>query len=313
MKIIDLHCDTIAKLHQDGNVKLSCNSFAVDIEKLKTGESLAQFFALFIDQAKVDDPLLAAKNLLALFYREMDESRAKICLAKNDADLSINHSENKISAFLTIEEGGVLQGKIENLLDFYQLGVRLITLTWNYPNEIGYPNHHYQYRDFGLTGFGRECVAKMNALGMIVDVSHLSDRGFYDVAKISVKPFVASHSNSRAVCAHSRNLTDDMIKILAEKGGVMGLNFAAHFLGEGDLGKIDDMMHHLKHIYRIGGIDVIALGTDFDGISTAVEIGDFSQMQRLVEALRCAGFNETEIEKITYKNARRVIVDCLGI
>lgn len=312
MKIVDLHCDTVAKIYKTENTKLRCNSFSVDAEKLKVGGSLAQFFALFVDQGKEPDPLWTAKQMMELFYKEMEDNANVLRPAANMADLCQNSREGKGSAFLTIEEGGVIQGKLENLRMFYEAGVRLMTLTWNYPNEIGYPNYHYTYKDCGLTAFGRECVEAMNEWGMIADVSHLSDQGFFDVSEISKKPFVASHSNARAVFAHSRNLTDGMIKVLAECGGVMGINFAAHFLGEGCLGKIDDMVRHIRHIYNVGGIGVISLGTDFDGIDTPVEIRDFSQMQKLFDALEKDGFTFAEIEKIASQNALRVMKDCLG-
>ena len=312
MKIIDLHCDTIAKLlESQKQSRLRSNLYSVDIEKLKKGESLAQFFALFVDQKQVSNPFLYVKEMIDLFYQELEENKVEIALAKNLDDLLKNQEQKKLSAFLTIEEGGALQGKIENLHYFYQLGVRLITLTWNYPNELGYPNDGYHYQNFGLTEFGRECVREMNKIGMIVDVSHLSDQGFYDVTQIAQKPFVASHSNSRSLWENSRNLTDEMIKAIAKSGGVIGLNFAAHFLGENEVAQIDDMIKHLKHIYHIGGIDVLAIGSDFDGISTEVEISNFGDMQLLINTMEQNGFTEAEIEKIAYKNVMRVLKECI--
>ena len=113
--------------------------------------------------------------------------------------------------------------------NFYRVGVRAITLTWNEVNDIGYPNFHKEYRYKGLTSFGKEVIYEMNRLGMLIDVSHLSDEGFYDVSRSSSKPFIASHSNSRAVKEHLRNLTDDMIKVLSNSGGVMGICFERDF------------------------------------------------------------------------------------
>jgi membrane dipeptidase len=191
------------------------------------------------------------------------------------------------------------------------LGVRLITLTWNFPNEIGFPNCQNEYMNKGLTEFGKEVVYEMNKLGMVIDVSHLSDGGFYDVANLSSKPFVASHSNSRSIRSHTRNLTDDMIRTLAEKGGVTGINFCAAFLGSSRDGRIDDMVEHIKHLRNIGGIDVIALGSDFDGIGNDVEIKDSSEMNKLAYELSKQGFNDDEIEKIFFKNALRVIKEVL--
>lgn len=191
------------------------------------------------------------------------------------------------------------------------MGVRAITLTWNYPNEIGYPNTNYEHKDKGLTSFGEEVVHEMNRLGMLIDVSHLSDQGFYDVARLSSKPFIASHSNARAIKNHSRNLDDNMIKTLSEKGGVMGICFERDFLGESEKARIEDMIKHIKHIKNIGGIDVIALGSDFDGCHPDGEISNIGEIEKLSYALKDNNFTEDEIDKIFYRNALRVIKDVL--
>jgi membrane dipeptidase len=164
----------------------------------------------------------------------------------------------------------------------------------------------------GLKDFGIELVHAMNDLGMVIDVSHLSDGGFYDVVKYSKDPFIASHSNARAVCDHKRNLTDEMIKILSEKGGITGINFERSFLNTNGKSTVEDMIRHIKHIYNIGGIDVISLGTDFDGInSKGNEIDNIGDIHKLSFELSKIGFNEDSIEKIFYKNAMRVIKDVM--
>ncbi|GAA0729689.1 dipeptidase [Clostridium malenominatum] len=315
MKIIDLHCDTIDLLEREkSGGDLFKNSFSVDIQKLSQGGSLAQFFALFINKNEHKDVKEKCISLMKRFYFEIDSYKDYIALSRNLEEMYRNKDEGKISAFLTIEEGAVLEGKMDNLYYFFENGVRLITLTWNHPNEIGFPSVKDEYMVKGLTSFGRDLIGEMNRLGMIVDVSHLSDKGFYDVAEISKAPFVASHSNSRELTPHKRNLTNEMIKILSEKGGVMGINFYNKFLetsGDSYMAKVEDMVRHIKHIRNIGGIDCIALGTDFDGIGTPVEIEDFSQMDKLIFALEKERFSYGEIEKICYKNAERVIKDTL--
>jgi membrane dipeptidase len=311
MKIIDFHCDTVLGLMEQGsNVNLRENNLCVDIQKLQQGKSAAQFFALFVDMAE-GNPLQKALKMADRFSQELEQNSDAVKLAVNYQDYQANEAAGKISAFITIEEGGVFQGEIANLKKFYRLGVRLVTLTWNYPNELGFPNHEGKYSDNGLTPFGREVVAEMNRLGMIIDVSHLSDKGFYDVAELSLKPFVASHSNARSVKAHLRNLTDDMIRILADNGGITGINFSHNFLGGSDYSRIEDMVAHIKHIHKVGGIDVVALGTDFDGIDSVVEIRHIGEMDKLVQALYKESFTESEIEKICYKNALRVIKEVL--
>ncbi|ABK61430.1 MULTISPECIES: dipeptidase [Clostridium] len=306
MKIIDFHCDTISKIYYN-NSQLNHNSFSVDITKLKKSNSLAQFFALFIEKKSNEDPFDLCSNMLNKFYCELDKNKEHISLATNYDELIKNKSQNKISAFLTIEEGAVLKGDLLNLKHFHERGVRLITLTWNFPNEIGYPNAIPKYKNKGLTPFGIELINDMNNLNMIIDVSHLSDGGFYDVAKYSKAPFVASHSNARSITNHSRNLTDDMIKTLANKGGVIGINFFGEFLGGGKFSRINDMLTHIKHIKNIGGIEVISLGSDFDGIDSILEIDNIGEIHKLIDALKVNGFTENDIEKICYKNALRII------
>jgi membrane dipeptidase len=312
MKVIDLHCDTILKIMESGHKqKLYKNEFCVDIEKLNSGDFLSQFFALFIDLKVTEDPYKYCMKMLDVFKDQIEFNKQSIIHARSYKDIEEAEYQRKIAAILTIEEGGALKGSLDNLKVFYDEGVRLITLTWNYANEIGYPNYKWQYSDKGLTSFGKILIEEMNRLGIIIDVSHMSDKGFYDVAKLARKPFVASHSNARAITNHSRNLTDDMIRILAEKGGVMGINFCSAFLGEGEISTIESMVKHIKHIYHIGGIEVIGIGSDFDGIENIVEIKDSSEMQKLASALNNAGFSEDNIEKIFYKNSLRLLKDTI--
>lgn len=313
--LIDLHCDTILKCHMSGGKRtLASNDLCIDIDKLKKADSIAQVFALYVDMETQENPMQNCLDMLDLFYNELDKNKDKIAFAASFEDIQRNRAENKLSAMLSIEEGAALNGSLANLRNFYRLGVRLITLLWNYPNQLGYPNHQFQHKDKGLTEFGMETVAEMNKLGMLIDVSHLSDGGFYDVARLSDKPFIASHSNSRTCTMHSRNLTDDMIKLLAEKGGVMGLNIESFFLCPGEpttISTIEDMVRHLKHIRNVGGIEVMAVGTDFDGTNHTSELADISEIGKLAEALNKNGFSQDEIDKIFYRNALRVIKDVL--
>lgn len=312
LSIIDLHCDTIYKItNWKDEINLKDNNISIDLNKMEKGKVKGEFFALFIDKGETKDPIKTCNKMLDRFYGEMDANKEFIKLTKNYKDYKENVNEGIISAFLTIEGGEALDGEIYNLRNFYRLGVRLVTLTWNYENEIGYPNCDKMFMQKGLKEFGIEIVKEMNRLGMIIDVSHLSDGGFYDVAKYSKCPFIASHSNARSITNHSRNLTDDMIKILSNKGGVIGINFCNKFLGNNEISRIEDMISHIKYIKNIGGIDCIALGSDFDGISCEVEIKDISEMDKLIERLDSSGLNENEIEKICFKNAERVIAEVL--
>ena len=199
----------------------------------------------------------------------------------------------------------------------YQLGVRMLTLTWNFENEIGYPNTIVKTKDYdpsknyGLKPEGIEIVREMNRVGMIVDVSHLNDDGFWDVVKYCDGPFVASHSNARAVCDHTRNMTDDMIRALADKGGVMGLNFCGDFLNPDGKSRVADMVRHAKHIMNVGGIDVLGLGTDYDGIDGDLELDHCDKMQLLAQEMERQGFKTSEIEAIFHGNVLRLYKEVL--
>ena len=311
MKFIDLHCDTASKLYYGKGKKLKKNNFSVDIDRLKKGQAMVQFFALFIAKNHWENLFSTCDEMLDNLLKELKENEKEISLALSYDDVINNNIDEGLSGIITIEEGEALMGDMKNLYYFYNKGVRLITLTWNFENSIGYPNLDEESMSKGLKDFGINLVSEMNRLGVMIDVSHLSDRGFYDVAKYSEKPFVASHSNARAMKNHRRNLTDPMIKVLGEKGGVMGINFASSFLGESPKATLDDMVRHIKHIKNIGGIDVIALGSDFDGIDNEIEIKDVSEMNKLSFKLEKEGFSYDDIEKIFHKNALRIIKEVL--
>lgn len=325
MKYIDMHCDTITKLYKE-NGNLASNNFHIDINKMKKGECLLQNFAIFTKLDKHDSSF--TKAAIDFYKTQMELNKDSIRQVYKYEDIINNDSQGYINSMLTLEEGSVIDGDLDNLKVYYDLGVRMITLTWNYPNGIGYPNidlsntqtntpadiptYRFNTKD-GLTDFGKEYVRRCNELGIIVDVSHLSDKGFYDVAELSSKPFVASHSNARSVCRAGRNLTDDMIIKLAQKGGVTGLNYCAAFIDDDEVihTSIENMVKHIRHIVNIGGIDCVGLGSDFDGIDgTILEIGDCSGLPLLYEALK-KYYSDEDIEKIFYKNVLRVYKECL--
>lgn len=322
--IIDLHCDTIKRLEEEKekgfNMNLRNNNLNVDLEKMKKSNYMLQCFAMFVP-LKEGNPFEICMKMIDRYYQEIEANKDLIAPIFSYKDIINNNEKGLMSSLLTIEEGGVIKGNLSFLRDFYRLGVRLITLTWNYENEIAspniqiienkIPNFHEPNVTKGLTEFGIEVVKEMNRLGIIIDVSHLSDKGFYDVIKYSEKPIVASHSNSRKICSVVRNMTDEMLIALAKNGGVVGINFCDFFLKDfGEKEKpfsyIDDMIKHIKHIKEIIGIDYIALGTDFDGISQNLEIENAGEMSKLIDRLKTEGFTLEEIEKISYKNALRV-------
>lgn len=320
MRLIDMHCDTISlMMRQERLTNLRKNTWCVDLEKMKQADSMAQFFASFIymqefqGENRYTKAYAYALQMLARTKQEFAEHADRIALALSYEDLQNHHAAGKISGFLTVEEGGILDGSLKRVEELYQEGVRLLTLTWNGENCIGYPNSRdEQVMNWGLKPFGFQVVERMNELGMIVDVSHLSDGGFWDVVRHSKKPVVASHSNARALCPHPRNLTDEMIRALAENGGIAGINFYPWFLNGSANAAICDIIRHMTHMYHVGGEEVVAIGTDFDGFDDGVnEISDIGQMPLLYEAVKKQGFTERQIEKFWCGNAMRIIKENL--
>lgn len=333
MKVADMHCDTIGELF-DRRIKgepgsVLENSLHIDLQKMEKGDYLLQNFALFVHLEKTKQPFEQAMKMADLFFTEMEAHQDKIGIVRSWADIEKNRKEGRMSAMLTLEEGGICQGELSYLRDFYRLGARMMTLTWNFQNELGFPNKRISQgedRPFvsvpdtenGLTEKGIQFVEEMERLGMIIDISHLNDAGIWDVFRHTKKPFVASHSNARALASHPRNLTDEMIKALSQRGGVAGINYCALFLRDGDYqaGKPEyswcrDMVAHMKHMKQVGGIDVIGLGSDFDGISSTVEMKDCSGMQMLADEMSAQGFTTGEIEAVFHKNVLRVYKELL--
>lgn len=314
MSFIDMHCDTVSVLLEHNKV-LAENDLDINLGALRQAGVFCQFFAMYVRLQEYSSPRHAferVEEMYAVFLREMQANSDAICFVRCAKELEANRKNGKISAFLTVEEGGICGDDIGQLHKLYDMGVRLITLTWNFENALGYPNaDDPDLMSRGLKPFGIEYVETMNRLGMLVDVSHLSDGGFWDVARISTKPFVASHSNSRAMQGHRRNLTDAQLRALGEKGGVTGINFVPRFLGEDEVGRLERAVEHIRHIKNVAGIDALAIGSDFDGFVGQSEVRRTADLIKIPQALSRAGFTGDEIDKICYKNALRVIKDVL--
>lgn len=332
MKAIDMHCDTILEIltrrARGEQIGLRSNELMIDLAKLRKGGYSVQNFALFVWlEDKSMTPFEKVCALIKTFKGEIEANQDLITQVYNTDDILRNEAQGKLSALLTVEEGGSCEGKMENLHYLYEQGVRMLTLTWNFPNELGYPhkkaesNFYTPETELGLTPTGIEFVEEMERLGMIVDVSHLSDAGFWDVIRNTSKPFVASHSNARAVCPWTRNMTDEMIRALAEHGGVTGLNYCASFLRDpGNVAidhdkpayaSIEDIAKHARHIVNIGGIECLGLGSDFDGIPLHPELPSAAHLPLLADMLKKYDFHESEIDKIFYGNVFRLYKEVL--
>ncbi|MDO4553721.1 MAG: dipeptidase [Lachnospiraceae bacterium] len=334
MKIIDMHCDTISALRSikshesDAPDTLLKNRLQIDLPRMKQSGYLLQNFALYVNLKEETDPCEAALFMTDLFYKEIEKYPDLIRPVTSYTQIKENMQSNRVSALLTLEEGEICKGSLSHLRNFYRLGVRMMTLTWNYNNQLGAPNFFPGYKTdkkdlksqsensiptsglanpAGLTKKGLEFLSEMEQLGIIIDVSHLSDGGFYDVYHHTLRPFVASHSNARALCPNCRNLTDDMIQKIGERGGVIGLNYYGNFLtenpnGDNDKSTVQSIARHAKHIANIGGISCLGLGSDFDGFDGEAELYDCSTLSLLADALKQSGFTSSDIDRICYKN-----------
>ena len=275
-----MHCDTLSALMYDrkNNIQseLRQNNHHLDLMKVMKGDYMLQCFAVYINKEYSDNVLLDGMKLVDIFYNEMEKNKDIISQVRCYADIEENMKAGKMSAILTGEEGDVCAGSLEMLRNYYRLGLRMMTLTWNHENELAYPNYVVYNSDGsctynadaskGLKQKGFEFIAEMERLGIVIDVSHLSDAGFWDVYNNTGKPFVASHSNARAMNPHVRNLTDDMFRALVDRGGIAGFNFCRDFVREDGADPTrDDVLFHIDHFLKLGGEHAIALGSDYDG------------------------------------------------
>lgn len=317
MKLVDMHCDTLLRLLEEKKGQnLENTDCSISIPGMKEAGTLAQFFACFtclkdfIETDGYEGCYRQALRMISLMEEQCSLFPDDLALARSYSEIMENASAGKISAVLTIEEGGILNGKLERLDTLYQKGVRLMTLMWNFENCLGHPNSRdSELMEKGLKSFGIDVVERMGELHMIVDVSHASDGTFRDILSYARGPVIASHSNCRRLCSHPRNLSDAMIRALADHGGIAGLNFYGAFLGTKKDSKIEEMTAHILHMIQVGGKEFPAVGTDFDGITgmTHMDIPDAHGMERLWEALKTKGLPESQLDMIWSGNALRIL------
>ena len=324
MKIADMHSDTIYQLlkkrREGADHSLLKNTLHMDLQKMKQADYLLQNFALFVEQGECEDPYEEAKPEYAVFAEELAKNQDLILQIKTYADIEQCMREGKIAAVLTLEEGEICRGEIKKLEEFYDYGARMMAMVWNFDNSLSTaasksapvtPRNYTGSRP-GLTETGIAFVERMEELGMIPDVSHMSDEGIEDLLQVAKKPFVASHSNARSLCSHRRNLTDDFLKRMGEKGCVIGANFYCKFLREdAEVTKTEWIADHILYMVNVAGIESVGLGSDFDGISCGLEMKDCSNMQILAEVLKKRGMSDSQMEHIFYKNVLRLYKELL--
>ncbi len=285
MKLFDLHSDTITECFKK-NKSLSKNDLHISLEKGEYLDEWTQVFAIWMPDE------IRGKDAEEYYEKVLSKYREEIKNAKN------------VKPILAVEGGSALAGKLENVEKLYHDGVKIITITWKTDNELG--SGSFSEIDRGLTPFGKEAIKEMIKRKIIPDVSHLSEKSFYDLCEITDFPFIASHSDAFAVNPHVRNLKDEQIKIITERKGLIGLNFYNSFLGSGN--SIEMLIRHAEHILKMGGEDVLALGSDFDGCSINEELRGIEKMGNLYQAL-LNHFGANLTDKIFYENANAYLLN----
>ncbi len=312
IKYIDMHCDTFTVCHDNG-LDLDGGSLQVNLTKLESSGCKAQCFAIFTEGKDAFEKF----NVYLDYYKNaLKHFESRIKSIDCTADFAVAERDGKIGCILTVENLGFLPSP-DYVKNLKQAGVKMASLVWNYENKLAYPNLKFVggIPDFslrearGLKPLGREVAEMLDGNNIIVDISHISDGGADEILENRKIPVVASHSNTQSVLDVSRNLTDGQIKKIADCGGVIGVNFCADFLGSVP---IECVYKNLAHIMDIGGEDVIALGSDFDGIPKCEGLEGCEKMQNLFEYLLKRKIPPRVLEKLATLNFMRVFEEVIG-
>ena len=307
--MLDLHNDILERISADTSYRLkNRNTYNhTDIPRLREGGVDLQFFAIWVSPNQYTNYYQQALYMLNLFNREMNDNINSIAQARNwrQADSIIN--QGKIAAVIGVEGGHHIEDSIEKLLNLYNAGMRYLTITWNNSTSWAVSAADNRSTTVGLSDFGRQIIRKLDSLGVIIDVSHTGIKTIQDILQVTNNPIIASHSGARALRNHTRNLYDWQIQDIANSGGVIGVFFYPPFLNGTNNATIQDVINHIDYIKNLVGIDYVAIGSDFDGIGiTPFGLEDVSKFPALTEALFNRGYSREDVEKILYKNFRRV-------
>lgn len=285
MKFFDLHSDTITECYSQ-NKSLTKNDLHLSLERGEYLEKWTQVFAIWIpDDIRGNDAEEYYGKVLSKYKEELKNVKT-------------------VKPVLAVEGGAVLNGKLENVERLSRDGVKIITITWKGDNELA--SGSFSETDKGLTAFGKEAVKEMVKFGIVPDVSHLGEKSFYDLCEFTDFPFIASHSNAYSVNPHVRNLKDEQIKEIVRRKGLIGLNFYNTFLGEGNSQEM--LIKHAEHILNLGGENVLAMGSDFDGCSINPEIRGIEKMESLYSVFE-KHFGKKLTDKIFYENANTYLLN----
>lgn len=329
--VIDTHNDVTSPM-TDGGYDLGARDFSgknqTDIPRMKEGGLDAEFFAIYVasSYARMGGAARRALEMIDGVYEQTRRHPESLEMADTSDDIRRLHKAGKIAALMGIEGGHAIEDSLSALREFYRLGVRYMTLTHtntnNWADSAGGIGNPAEKRHGGLSDFGKEVVREMNRMGMMVDISHVSDETFQDCIEVSQAPLIASHSSCRSLTNVPRNLTDDMLKALAKNGGVIMINFYSGFINTdyakpgmpaptktADTSTMEMLMAHFERAIKVAGIDHVGIGSDFDGVDGKLPVGmeDVSKLPAITYELLKRGYSESDVKKVLGENLLRVM------
>lgn len=305
--LFDGHCDTMWKITDEGG-SLAHRAGHIDLDRGLRYSAYAQIFSIFMvhgtkETGQIKPTYRDYQEQMSVFRREMNENCARVVHCRTSSEARAAFSAGKAAAFLSVEGGEMLDCDPENLRQAAEDGVRLVNITWNFENELS--GSCRANPEKGLTEQGKTFAKEIYRLGMLPDVSHLSEAGFWDLYDLGLGPIVASHSNSKALCDHPRNLTDRQFSAIVETGGVAGINMFSPFVGNDP--EVGDLVRHILHFLELGGEKTVTLGSDFDGCDMLPRgIEGMQDFGKLYEALLRMNIKETTVQDIFFNNLLRL-------
>jgi len=305
--VVDAHNDTIIAHKRLGmSLNSRTDKTQVDFPRLREAKVDVSFFAVDVTIA-FKNYLTYALDAFGFFERELEQASDEVSIVTTKRSLSEAIKDGKLGVVLAIENSDAVEGSLNVLRMLFKLGVRSIGLTHN-PRSLAADGVGESRTGGGLTTFGVQLIEEMNRLGIIVDLAHISEKGFWDALEVSRKPVIVSHGNCKALCNHRRNLTDEQLRGLASKGGVIGVTFVPAFIDE-KAPSLSRLLDHIDHIVEVAGIDHVGLGSDFDGGGTLLR--DVTELPKITRGLLERGYEEGEVKKILGENFQRVLLEVL--
>ena len=304
----DMHVDTI-EFALDNNMKLDDRKLEFNMFDINEYLPYIQFMACFVHDKYIDRGYERYKSILDCYNTSLNNF-SKVIKIEEKEDIEKVRINNKLGTLLTVENAVALDGRLENVYNMYDDGVRVMGITWNFENQLA--TGCMSKYDTGLTEFGAKCIKVMNKLNMIVDISHTSLNTFWNIAKITDKPIVASHSNVYSLCKHKRNLKDNQIKEIAKLNGIIGITYSKDFLSNSNSATINDVIKHIRYVSDLVGVKHVCLGSDFDGVDVEKlpeNLKGVKDINKIEECLTLNGFNKNEIKDIMGENLSRFLME----